>query len=107
MTDIIATCQTSLVVDDGIRGMTSALEAAAAVRFGNPPRHAAMNAPMSCITPVAQAIVDTMQAPRFGHAVAVELADANLQVDSGSHRSTACPAPYASARSAPEPEQAP
>lgn len=58
-------------------------------------------------TLAAPADVDTMQARRFGHAVAVELADAKLQVDSGSHRSTARPAPYASERSAPEPEHAP
>ena len=75
--------------------------------FRNPPQDDAVNTPNSPFALAAPAVVDTMQTPRCGHAVAVELEDAKLRLDSGSHRSTVCPALYASEHGAPEPGHAP
>ena len=80
--------------------------AAGGMLFRNPPQDDAVNTPNPPFARAAPAIVDTMQAPRFGHAVAVELEGAKLQLDSASHRSTVCPALYASEHSAPDPEHA-
>jgi hypothetical protein len=81
--------------------------AAGGMLLRNPPQVDAVNTQNPPFTRAAPAIVDTMQAPRFGHTVAVELEDAKPQLDSGSHPATVCPALYASERSAPEPEHAP
>ncbi|MEP7183591.1 MAG: hypothetical protein ABI886_15530 [Betaproteobacteria bacterium] len=43
-----------------------------------------MNAPISDFTSAELALVDALLARRFGHPVAVEPADAELQLDPGS-----------------------
>jgi hypothetical protein len=77
--------------------------AAAGVRFRNPPRNDAVNAPMPCITPAAQALVDTLRAWGLFHAVAVVPSGSELRRAFGSHRSAFSPALFWSERCAPGP----
>ena len=81
--------------------------AAGGMLFRNPPQDDAVNTPNPPFALAAPAVVDTMQTPRCGHAVAVELDGARPQSGSGSERSTVCPALYASEHGAPEPGHAP